>query len=275
MTSPDLQSRRLPLTRAPAPWLARRFAPAGPPSLLEVSAGAARVVAVPGRYCMTHVIEGRRGLALVDVGSVADLDRIAPVVDWLGKPVELVIPSHLHFDHVMGVEAAARRFGARIALGTVAHAFVAGTLPMRAPANLTGRLWMRVWLWQGLPVFHRRDMPRGLRFVLPWLPRRFDPQAELVLEDGCGIEDFPGWCVLDTPGHADDAICLHNPEAGLLVAGDTIINYEGGEWNRLVTDPAAFENTRARLEGIEVQAVFCGHGPVLMGRDALRRLRPR
>lgn len=257
----------------PAPWLARRFAPAGPPSLLEVSAGSARVVAVPGRYCMTQVIEGRRGLALVDVGSVADLDRIAPVVDWLGKPVELVIPSHLHFDHVMGVEAAARHFGARMALGTVAHAHVTGGLPLRAPANLTGRLWMRVWLWQGLPVFHPSDMPRGLRFVLPWIPTRFASAPGPVFEDGEEVEGFPGWRVLDCPGHADESICLHHQESGLLVAGDTIINYEGGEWNRLVTDPAAFASTRARLEGLEVQAVCGGHGPVVIGREVLRGLR--
>jgi glyoxylase-like metal-dependent hydrolase (beta-lactamase superfamily II) len=56
------------------------------------------------------------------------------------------------------------------------------------------------------------------------------------------------------------------------VAGDTIINFEGGEWNRLVTDEADFAATRRRLRGLEVRAVLCGHGPAIGDSAVLARL---
>jgi glyoxylase-like metal-dependent hydrolase (beta-lactamase superfamily II) len=80
--------------------------------------------------------------------------------------------------------------------------------------------------------------------------------------------------VLSTPGHADEAICLHHPASGFLVAGDTVRNFLGGEWNPLLTDPDDYRASMQRLLALPVQAVFPGHGPALLGEGMLKRLRP-
>ena len=79
--------------------------------------------------------------------------------------------------------------------------------------------------------------------------------------------------MLHTPGHADDAVCLHHAAAGFLVAGDTARNFCGGEWNPLACDAAAYQQTQAQLQALEVEVVFPGHGPIVEGPRALQRLR--
>ncbi len=261
-----------PVYENPAPFLARWFTPAGPPTLTEVETEGTAVVSVPGRYCMTHVVEGPDSLVLVDVGSVADIPRIEAAVDWLGKPVSLIIPSHLHFDHIMGIEAAAKHFDARIALSQVAHTFVSKRKRLRFVRGLTFPTAVRVWVWQGAPFFAAEDMPGGFRFGFPWSRNPFESLYDRVIRDGQAVPNLNGWLLLETPGHADDAVCLYNPDGGLLVTGDTVRNYQGGEWNEIMTDPAAYENTIARLEALDVQAIFPGHGPVLVGEGMMRRL---
>lgn len=273
MGLPPLTRTSLPVAGPKPPVLARWFTPAGPAEMAVVEAGGARVVCVPGRYCVTTVIEGPEQLALVDVGSVVDLPRLREVAEWLDKPVGLVIPSHLHFDHVMGVDAAAKQFEAELGLGQVTWAYVEGKRGIRKPKNISLKAWFWMWLWQGLPVFAREDMPRGLRFGLPWADNPFEARLGPRLCDGDFVPGLDGWEVLETPGHADDAICLLHREAGLLVAGDTARNFHGGEWNPLVTDFAAFRTTISRLKSLAVQAVFPAHGPVIAGDRILQRLR--
>jgi glyoxylase-like metal-dependent hydrolase (beta-lactamase superfamily II) len=264
---------RPPLEQPPSPVLARWFTPAGPASMSLVEAGDGRVISVPGRYCMTHIIEGPQSLVLVDVGSISDLSRIEAAVEWIGKPVSLVIPSHLHFDHIMGIDAAAERFGAKLGLGLVAHNHVTAGRRLRFIRPVGPKMGFLVWLWQGLPVFAREDMPGGFQFGFPWSRNPFTAPLSDLLLDGKMVPGLPGWMALDTPGHADDAICLYHADGGLLVAGDTVRNFQGGEWNTLMSDPAAYANTQARLEALEVQAAFPGHGPVLIGKKILMRLR--
>jgi len=272
MGLPPLSRTSPPIAGPKPPVLARWFTPAGPPEMAVVEAGDARVVCVPGRYCVTVVIEGPTHLALVDVGSVVDLPRLRRVAEWIGKPVGLVIPSHLHFDHIMGMDAAAKQFGAELGLGQVSWAYVQGRRGTRKPKNISMRAWFWVWLWQGLPFFAKEDMPRGLRFGLPWADNPFEAKRGPRLCDGDAVPGLSGWEVLETPGHADDAICLLHRQAGFLVAGDTLRNFHGGEWNQLVTDFAAFRTTISRLKSFDVQAVFPGHGPVIAGEKILQRL---
>jgi glyoxylase-like metal-dependent hydrolase (beta-lactamase superfamily II) len=272
MKLPPLTTSVPPLPAPQAPVLARWFTPAGPAEMTVVEAGGARVVCVPGRYCVTTVIEGPELLVLVDVGSATDVPRIREVAGWLQKPVGLVIASHLHFDHVLGLDAAAKIFGAELGLGQVSWAYVEGKRGIRKPRNISFKAWFWMWLWQGMPFFAREDLPRALRFGLPWADNPFQTRLGPRLCDGDPVPGLAGWEVLETPGHADDSICLLHREAGLLVAGDTARNFQGGEWNPLVTDFAAFRNTMARLKALEVQAVFPAHGPVIAGDNMLQRL---
>lgn len=261
-----------PLPQPAPPVLARWFTPAGPAGLTLVEAGDGRVLSVPGRYCVTQIIEGPDSLVLADVGSISDLPRIAAAVEWLGKPVSLVVPTHLHFDHIMGIDAAAKRFGAGICLGQVARTYVESGRRLRFIRRVPAKMGFLVWLWQGLPLFAHEDIPGGFRFGFPWSRNPFTAPLAATLHDGRAVPGLPGWVALETPGHSDDAICLYHSDGGLLVAGDTVRNFQGGEWNTLMSAPAAYLNTQARLSALEIQAVFPGHGPVLIGDAIMTRL---
>lgn len=265
-----------PTPSYPAPLLARWLAPAGPPAVRLVRRGGAAVLAVPGRYSVSYLLLTAEAVAVVDVGSAADVPRILAALEWLGRaPAEVrhVVPTHLHFDHVMGIDVLARHLRAPVTLGRTAFEHVLRGSRLRFPPG--ARSWHAVATWplQGLPFFPAADWLGGMGFGFPWSRNRFTAALGPALEPGGDIPDLPGWTVLATPGHSDDAVCLHHPEAGLLVAGDTVRNFHGGEWNPLLVDEVAFAETRRALLAQRVEFVFPGHGPVLEGPDVLTRLR--
>jgi len=257
----------------PAPPLARWLCPAGPPRACRVRAAGAAVASIPGRYGVTHVLEGPEALGLVDVGSAADVPALRRAVAALRKPVAWVIASHLHFDHVLGVEGACRAFGARLCLGRVAHAHVVSGRRLRGVLPDAALHFFPTWLWQGLPLFSRLDWPVLGRVGTPGSRNAFRCPLGPALRVGQPVPDLPGWEALDTPGHADEAICLYHAGAGFLVAGDSVRNYRGGEWNPLLTDRRDYQESVSRLLRLPVQAVFPGHGATLTGEGVLERLR--
>jgi glyoxylase-like metal-dependent hydrolase (beta-lactamase superfamily II) len=93
------------------------------------------------------------------------------------------------------------------------------------------------------------------------------------LEPGGRVPGLPGWKVLATPGHTDDSISLYHEEARFLVAGDTVRNYLGGEWNPALTSARDQKLTRKMLLSLEVETVFPGHGPILEGPHVLEGLK--
>jgi hydroxyacylglutathione hydrolase len=75
--------------------------------------------------------------------------------------------------------------------------------------------------------------------------------------------------VLHTPGHTEGSVCLHAPDDGIILSGDTLF---AGGWGRVDLpggDPAAMVESIARLTSFEDQvAVLPGHGAVTtIGRE--------
>jgi glyoxylase-like metal-dependent hydrolase (beta-lactamase superfamily II) len=233
------------------------------------------VLAVPGRYSVTYLVVGPERVAAVDVGSAVDVEPVLAALAWLGRRVAslaFVTPSHLHFDHAMGVDALARRTGAEVRLGRIALEASRGARRLRWPPGLPLIRMIPTWPMQGMPVLPLCDWREGLDFGVPWGKNRFRARLGSPLLEGAPLEGFPDWEILETPGHADDAIALYHRAAGFLIAGDTVRNFLGGEWNPLRCDQAAFARTKARLLALEVRAVFPAHGPALEGERVLERL---
>ncbi len=273
------------LSDRPTPMLARVLSPPGPARDQLTIDGDDGVLAVAGRYCVTYLILAPGCVAVVDCGSAADLDLICQALAWLNRSpneVRFVLPTHLHFDHVMGVDHLARELHVDVALGPASVAHVRHGHPLRFPSGLTALRSLATWPMQGMPLFTAEDWRRGMDFGFPWSHNRFSaPIAPLaedgapLPDDGVGLPGFGGWTLLATPGHADDALCLHHARTGWLIAGDTLRNFLGGEWNPMLCDPAAYRRTRARLCALHVRRVFPGHGPAFTTPNGLADLPPR
>jgi glyoxylase-like metal-dependent hydrolase (beta-lactamase superfamily II) len=260
---------------APEPLLARLTAPAGAPwTRLHERAGAT-VMSVPGRYCVSYLLVGAEGVAVADVGSRSDVPRLLEALRWLGRPpeqVRFVVPTHLHFDHITGIDDLSRTLKVPVALGEVAAEHVQRGRKLRWPP---GRHLLRAtvtWIFQGMPFPPQIDLEDRLRFGFPWADDRFTTVGP-TLRHGEPLPGLDGWCALATPGHADDAISLYHAGAGFLIAGDEVRNFLGGEWNPLICDVDAEEETRRMLRGLPIRTIFPAHGPVLEGENIVQRLR--
>lgn len=256
--------------------LASHFAaPSGAPSVRLLAREGTAVLAVPNRYSITYLVLSGDAVVVVDVGSMADVPRILEALRWLGRPisqVRCVVVSHYHFDHVMGIDALARHCGCPVALSKRAHDAFNGGPPLRPPPGRATWPFLFGWAIQGFPMLPAADWRVVPRYLDPAGPNPF--QSPLIpLDDGRPFPGLPGWRVLATPGHSDCSMVLFHARAGFLVTGDTVRNYLGGEWNPLLVDPEAMRTSRALLQALPVTTVFPGHGPVLEGRDVLKRLK--
>lgn len=275
MTAPSARPSE-PLPAAPRPLLARWMSKPGPPVTRVVARGGGTVVAVPGRYSVCYLLLGEASVVVVDIGSLADHEQIIATLAALGRPlsqVRGVLPTHLHMDHIIGVDSFARRLGVPILLGHVAYEAVTRGRKLRYPR---GRHLLRAiptYLMQGAPRGVLADWRVGLEFGFPWSKNRFSAPLVPCLETDSSVLGVPGWTVLHTPGHSDDAVCVHHAAGRLLVAGDTVRNFSGGEWNPLGSDPVAYDRTKERLRQLPVETIFPGHGPVLEGPQIVHRLR--
>jgi len=247
----------------------------GPARSQHICRSGAQVMAVACRYCVTYLILGRNVVVAVDVGSIGDVSQILEALWGLGRPasqLRFVVPTHLHFDHVMGIDALAQRAGASILLSRTAWQHVTEGRPLRFPSWRRNWRSLLTWPMQGMPFLPAVDWMHGLDFGFPWGHDRFTAPLGPILDHESTIPGLDGWTVLLTPGHSDDSLCLFHAEAGLLIAGDTIRNFYGGEWNPLVVDEDDSASSRALLSELEVCAVLPGHGPVVQGDSLCRGL---
>lgn len=261
-----------------APLLARLLSPPGPARDCLLGDRDDGVYALAGRYCVTYLILAPGRVAAVDCGSADDLPLIHEALAWLGRTpdqLRFVLPTHLHFDHVMGVDALARTFDVPVALGPTALDHAKTGRPLRFPERLRALRALPTWPMQGMPVFSRADWRGGLDFGFPWSKNRFRARIQPLPGHGAPLPGFDDWTVLETPGHADDALCLHHRRKGWLISGDTLRNFLGGEWNPLVCDPPAYAKTRTLLEGLNVHRVLPGHGPTFATPGGTRALQTR
>lgn len=162
--------------------------------------------------------------------------------------------------------------GCPVAVSRPAWEAFNGGARLRVPPRDAIWPFLKGWAMQGLPLFTPADWrllrrtgihPRGETLGVPILP----------LDEGAEAPGLAGWRVLLTPGHADDAMCLHHADAGFLVTGDTVRNYLGGEWNPIRTDRDAYLRTQAALRALPVRTVFPGHGPVFERQGIIESLR--
>lgn len=190
---------------------------------------------------------------LVDTGlGVRDPERLwRPVLDALDAPVERIVVTHMHPDHVGGAADVADITGAPVLQG---RDDFEQCVRAWGPDRSSGKL-VEYWLSHGLPAAEADLVVResdALARAVHYVAR---PQ---LLEPG---DEIDGWRVEVLRGHADGHVVLHRD--GVLIAGDAIL---GGITPTIGLYPASrpdplgdYFETLERLESMPVRIAYTGH----------------
>jgi glyoxylase-like metal-dependent hydrolase (beta-lactamase superfamily II) len=157
-----------------------------------------------------YVVEGDEGRLLVDTGlALPGLDDLFR--EELDGPVDRIVITHFHPDHVWGGEIARAVTGAPVHQGRLDYAQCESVWGARDwPERIAD--WFRL---HGVPAEMTETMLERDREALPLIRYERDPQ---LLDEGDRVD---GWEVFELPGHADGHLGFLRD--GVLVAGDHIL----------------------------------------------------
>jgi glyoxylase-like metal-dependent hydrolase (beta-lactamase superfamily II) len=179
----------------------------------EIEPGISRLtVHLPVRPGHVHcyVIEGDAGRLLIDTGlALPGLDELFR--GELDGPVDRIVITHFHPDHVWGGEVAREVTGAPVHQGSLDYEQCDRVWGSDGwPEEIAA--WFRL---NGVPDEMTETMLARDRAALPLI--RFDREPQLV-DEGDSVD---GWDVLALPGHADGHLGLVRD--GVLVVGDHLL----------------------------------------------------
>ncbi|MGI3900140.1 MAG: MBL fold metallo-hydrolase [Janthinobacterium lividum] len=170
-----------------------------------------------------YLIEGARGWTVLDAGVDTPESRALweGVLDVLtaGKPVERLIVTHYHPDHVGAAAWFCRRTGAELAMGETEY-LTARVHLLATPGDLEAERGF--YAPHGLSTEQLDRMSERLdryRSVVPDLPRHYAP---LRTGDRLRLGPFDAE-VMDYPGHSPAQVLLHVPTHDLLFAADHVL----------------------------------------------------
>ena len=172
----------------------------------------------------------------VDPGGEAD--AMAAAIEETGDPLEAIVLTHAHLDHIEGVAALVERVPAPIHLHP-------GDRPLYDAAGEQAAMF-------------------GHAFRAPPPPDRpLEPGTDLEW-GGCRFE------VRHAPGHSPGHVVLHSAAAGVALVGDVVFagsigrtDLPGGDFHQLMS------SIREQILSLPDQTeLYSGHGPVTtVGRE--------
>jgi glyoxylase-like metal-dependent hydrolase (beta-lactamase superfamily II) len=183
------------------------------------------------------LLVGRRRTLVVDAGKdPAEGRRLARIVQEMGRPADLLVYTHGHWDHVRG--------GVAFDMAEV--------------------------------VAHRAAVPMTIEELEKARSLDDDPGSQdarvgqpTIAVDGEATFDLGDLVahLIPAPGHAPGACIVHVPAARALFAGDTVVTaippaFADG-------DSATLESTIRRVGGMDVDVLVPGHGQILRSATAI------
>lgn len=232
------------------------------PELERVAPGVLRLrvpVPFPMRWVNLYVLQDGAGPVLVDAGYPIPEAR-ALLLEALGRAglrPQVLVVTHAHPDHFGMAAELQERFGCPVWMARqeleAAQTYQPGTPAWDELA--------RVLASEGMPAERvRATVESGQRI---W-ERTPPPGVQHFLLAGEELRVGRTWQVLVTPGHAPAHVCLYDPEAHTLVAGDHLlpkITPNIGRWPAGSPDPLDdFLRSLADLKPLPVRRVLPGHG---------------
>jgi glyoxylase-like metal-dependent hydrolase (beta-lactamase superfamily II) len=199
-----------------------------------------------------YLIEGPRGLTLVDTGHGNAGDAIADEIEKGGfqlKDLEQVLITHSHFDHMGGAAILLDRKRVKVYAHPDDMPAIKGVFPKQGIGTRLGR-WLRS-LW--FPY-------RPLDVIVP-------------IKQGEHLRALPNWQVLHTPGHTPGSLSLFQPTEKILICGDALSMSSKKLAlcsSYINEDHVEAARTARMLSNLDADVLCCGHGPVILSGGALK-----
>ncbi len=191
-----------------------------------------------------HFVYRSEAPVLIDTGYKADFAETRQLITALGvdlSTVRLIVNTHTHCDHIGGNQMIQTASNCDIALHRVGKHFID-----------SGDDWATWW----------RYFDQEADFFKATLPLC---EGDLLF---IGPHEFR---VIYTPGHAADGIALYNEAEKLLIASDALWESDIPVINLRVEGSRALfiaEESLAKLEALDVERVYPGHGSPFTDMDA-------
>ena len=206
-----------------------------------------------------YLVEGDDGVVLVDAGFRGHERKIIRHLHRLDhKDLRLVFVTHAHMDHYGSAAALRRLTEAPVGIHSAdREAMARGQTPL-GDVRGWGKVMKRL-----MPLFERFKGPEPA-------------QADVLFEDRARLDEFGIDAeVLHTPGHTPGSSTLV-VEGRIAFVGD-LVSTRGRPHAQLfyATNWSALARSLRRLQGLDLEQVFTGHGPRPMSGRAFKRLRAR
>lgn len=202
------------------------------------------------------LIEADSGLVLVDTGPPRSEEQIMARMQALGRSdLRLIFLTHAHYDHFGSAAALKQRTGAPIAINRIdADALARGETKL---GSVRGSAWIAK---VGLPLMER------IRPVT-------SVEADLLLDHGDRLDAYGlDAQIIHTPGHTLGSSALL-VEARLAFVGDLISMLgEPHAQRRFAVDWNQQAKSLRRMQQLQPEWVYCGHGPQPLDGRTFQRL---
>lgn len=190
---------------------------------------------------MGHVycIEDPDGLTIIDAGLGLAANRVLDQLHkWGRQPsdVKRILITHAHPDHTGGLPALAKATGAQVICSSTEKPITEGAQP----------------------VLRKGYKPAETETGTP---------VNRTVEDGEVIAEVMGGLqVVATPGHTLGHVAFWQPQQGVLICGDTMMNMLGLRlpFDAFTTDMKLARASVAKVAQLQPRVVCFGHGPVMM-----------
>jgi hydroxyacylglutathione hydrolase len=191
-----------------------------------------------------YLIETSSGYILIDTGSSnarADLEKELESAGCQPGNIELIVITHGDFDHTGNAAYLGKKFGSKIAM----HLDDSGMVE------------------RGDMFWNRSKGNVLLRMMSPILfgfgkSQRFKP--DLYVDEGFDLSEYRFDArVLHLPGHSQGSIGILTA-GGDLICGDLLENVEKPALGSIMDDLAAANASVEKLQGMEIDTVYPGHG---------------
>ena len=214
-----------------------------------------------------YLIRGAREGAIIEGGISALGPLLQSQLQQLGVGPEYVrqaVITHAHPDHVMAIPGLREMFPG---LSILASAAAAATLNAEKAVAFFRKIDAAL-----TEVLHKSGAIGQTPAALPLAENRI--VVDRVVREGDNIDvDELSWCVLETPGHSDCSISLHDAARGVLVISDATGYYlpeSRSWWPNYFSGYAAYVASIERLAALDAEILCLSHNGAVVGRDDVR-----